>query len=320
MNANKIPIIAVVGPTASGKSELAVELAMHFDAEVLSFDSMQIYKGMDISTAKPTEEEMRGVPHHMIGEVDDDVLFSVAMYKKAADRIIADITSRGKRVVMVGGTGLYLDTVINNIELLEDSGDSDIRRRLKEELRELGSKAMHDRLSAVDPQAARSIHPNNTSRVIRALEVYESTGHTISYQARNSKRNPSAYDPVYIGLNAKNRDYLYDRINARVDMMLARGLLDEAEEFVNSSKKNDAGTSRQAIGLKELAPYIEGRATLEECVSQLKQETRRYAKRQLTWFRRNKEVNWLYIDELTKEELIKNAIDIVNAKFTQKEA
>ncbi len=315
---SKIPIIAVVGPTASGKSNLAVALAKHYDAEILSFDSMQLYKGMDIATAKPTKEEMQGVPHHMISAVEPDEAFSVARYKASADKIIDEIVARGKRVVMVGGTGLYLDTVLQNIELLQGEDTSEIRERLKAELAEKGPTAMLEKLRKIDPKTAETLHENNTGRVLRALEVYYSTGFTMSYQVENSKNTPSRYRPVYIGLNAKNRDFLYDRINTRVDVMLQTGLLSEVKTFVNSAPGT---TAKQAIGLKELAPYARGEETLESCVERLKMETRRYAKRQLTWFRRNDDVNWLYIDELQSlEDLLPAAISIVdNSKIFSEE-
>lgn len=315
---SKIPIIAVVGPTASGKSNLAVALAKHYDAEILSFDSMQLYKGMDIATAKPTVDEMQGIPHHMISAVDNDEAFSVARYKESADRIIDEITARGKRVVMVGGTGLYLDTVMQNIELLQGEDTTEIREQLKAELAELGPAAMLGKLREIDPKTAETLHENNTGRVLRALEVYYSTGHTMSYQVENSKNTPSRYRPVYIGLNAKNRDFLYNRINSRVDVMLQTGLLAEVEQFVNSAPGT---TAKQAIGLKELAPYARGEESLDTAVERLKMETRRYAKRQLTWFRRNENVNWLYIDELqTAEALLGAAIDIVdNSKIFSEE-
>ncbi len=315
---SKIPIIAVVGPTASGKSNLAIALAKHYDAEILSFDSMQLYKGMDIATAKPTEEEMQGVPHHMISAVDNDEAFSVARYKESADRIIDEIAARGKRVVMVGGTGLYLDIVMQNIELLQSEDTSEIREQLKAELAEMGPAAMIEKLRQIDPRTAETLHENNTGRVLRALEVYYSTGHTMSYQVENSKNTPSRYRPVYIGLNAKDRDFLYNRINTRVDLMLQTGLLSEVEEFVNSAPGT---TAKQAIGLKELAPYARGEESLVSCVERLKMETRRYAKRQLTWFRRNKDVIWLYIDELqSAEDLLRAAIQIVdNSKIFSEE-
>lgn len=298
-NNRKIPVVAVVGPTASGKSALAVELAKYYDAEVLSFDSMQVYKGMDIATAKPTAYEMCGVPHHMIGVIDNTESFSVAKYKDHAEKIIDAIVSRGKRVIMVGGTGLYLDSVLQNIEFLPSEENREVRNQLNQALAEKGPDALFEELEKIDPVTAGKIDKSNLKRVLRALEVFYTTGHTMSYQVEQSKSVPSRYNPVYIGLNAKDREVLYGRINTRVDRMLEAGLVKEAEAFL----KGDFGaTARQAIGLKELTPFVLGEKSLAECTENLKRETRRYAKRQLTWFRRNENIHWLYIDEYPETE------------------
>ena len=294
MSKEKIPVIAVVGPTASGKTALSIELAKHYNGEILSFDSMQIYEGMEIGNAKPTKSEMQGIPHHMVGTVSRGESFSVARYKEAADRIIPEIYARGKNVIMVGGTGLYLDSVLKNIELLEDNENRDARKRLSDELVIKGPSAMYSKLMEIDPKTAESLHPNNTGRVIRALEVYEVTGHTMSYQVENSRNTPTRYVSAIVGLSAVNREYLYDRINRRVDAMLANGLLYEAEKYLS---EDSGGTAKQAIGYKELAPYLLDDEPLLDCIENLKRETRRYAKRQLTWFRRNPEIHWIYIDE-----------------------
>ena len=315
---SKIPVIAVVGPTASGKTGLAVALAKHFDGEIVSFDSMQLYKGMDVATAKPTIEEMQGIPHHLINCVDNTEAFSVARYKDAANAAIDDIISRNKRVILVGGTGLYLDALISNITFLDDpEGEKkrlEIRRELEDELKENGPEATYEKLTEIDPKTAGLLQPGNTRKVIRALEVFYSTGKTISYQVEHSKDEESRFAPFYIGLTAKNRQNLYDRINERVDAMLENGLLSEAEEYV----KNGLGsTARQAIGIKELVPYFEGNESLEVCVERIKQETRRYAKRQMTWFKRNKEIHWLYLDEMTTEEIRDAAIKIIEEEESQ---
>ena len=291
---HKIPVIAVVGPTASGKTGLAVSLAERFNGEVLSFDSMQLYKTMDVATAKPTVEEMHGIPHYMVDVVDPADTYSVARYKEDATRIIQDIHSRGKTVVMVGGTGLYLDTLMQNIEFLEGGDNGETRARLKEDLERDGVDALYDRLVAIDPETAAKLEKNNTGRVIRALEVYYLTGHTMSYQVEQSRKNPSIYEPLYIGLNARDRQVLYDRINLRVDQMVEQGLLEEAKDYLAS---NIGSTASQAIGIKEMIPYLTGEPDLESCKEKLKMDTRRYAKRQLTWFRRNEDVNWFYLDD-----------------------
>ncbi len=293
-NTERIPLVAVVGPTASGKTALAVELAKALDGEVLSFDSMQLYKGMDVATAKPTADEMQGIPHHLIDVVDPAENYSVARFQEDAARIIDDIRGRGKNVILVGGTGLYLDSLIENLQFLDTGDTSEVRARLRSELESSGPEAMHARLRDIDPGYAEGIHPNNTGRVLRALEVYELTGYTMSDQIARSRREPGRYDVVYIGLTAEDRDYLYDRINRRVDQMIENGLLDEARQWL---LERPGSTASQAIGIKEMLPYLQGKDTLENCAEQLKTDTRHYAKRQLTWFRRNPEVHWLCIDK-----------------------
>ncbi|MBO4382766.1 MAG: tRNA (adenosine(37)-N6)-dimethylallyltransferase MiaA [Clostridia bacterium] len=308
----RIPLVAVVGPTASGKTALAVALAKEYDAEVLSFDSMQLYEGMDVATAKPTEEEMQGVPHHLISVIDPADTYSVARFQKDAERIVRDIRSRGKRVILVGGTGQYLDAFVDNLQFLDTGDTTEVRERLRRELEEQGIDPLYERLCAVDPDYAAGLHKNNTGRVLRALEVYELTGYTMSYQIEASRAEPGCYDVCYIGLNARDRDVLYRRIDARVDAMVEHGLLDEAQKAL----KHPAGsTAAQAIGIKEMLPYLRGEADLETCKEKLKADTRHYAKRQLTWFRRNPEVHWLYIDEVEGfEELVRQARAVIETE------
>lgn len=319
---NRIPILAVVGPTASGKTGLGVALAKAFHWEVLSFDSMQLYKGMDVATAKPTPEEMQGIPHHMISQIEPTDRYSVARYQEDAGRIVEEIVRRGKHVIMVGGTGQYIDAFLQNLHFLDGEETGPVRARLRQELEEQGMDPLFQRLQELDPETAARLNKNNAGRVLRALEVYETTGHTISYQVAQSKKEPSPYKPFLVGLTAKDRNYLYDRINRRVDLMLEQGLLEEAELFYETYGKGSStgtaatdGTDRtaaQAIGLKEMVPYLEGTASLNDCVAHLKQVTRNYAKRQLTWFRRNPEVHWLEIDRFSySEELYREAIHLV---------
>lgn len=305
---NKIPVVAVVGPTASGKSDLAVEICRHFDGEAVSADSMQIYKGLDISTAKPTEDEKKGIPHHIMDFLDNTKSFSVADYQLMAGECIADIHSRGKLPVVVGGTGLYIDTLLNNVRLTEDSFDEALRAKLLKRVEDEGVEVLLSELSKIDPEYAAKMHPNNVKRIVRALEVWYSSGVTMTEQIKNSHAE-SPYDVLYIGLDAKDRDFLYNRINLRVDIMLENGLEAEARDYL--SQPNTA-TSSQAIGCKELRPYFDGELTLTEAAENLRQATRRYAKRQLTWFRRNKEINWLFIDTFpTKSEMYEKAFLIV---------
>lgn len=305
---NRIPVVAVVGPTASGKSDLAVEICRHFGGEAVSADSMQIYKGLDISTAKPSDEEKKGIPHHMMDFLDNKESFSVAEYQQMAGECIADIHSRGRLPVIVGGTGLYIDTLLNNIRLKEDSFDGKIREKLLKRVDDEGIDALLRELSEIDPEYASKMHPNNVKRIVRALEVWYSSGITMTQQIADSHAE-SPYDVLYIGLDAKDREYLYNRINLRVDIMLRNGLEAEARDYLSQP---GTSTSSQAIGCKELKPYFDGELTLSEAADNLKQATRRYAKRQLTWFRRNKEINWLFIDAFaSKGEMYNEAFRII---------
>ena len=304
----KIPVIAVVGPTASGKSDLAAEICVRFGGEVVSADSMQIYKGMNIATAKPSEEEKRRIPHHLMDFLPDTESFSVAEYQRMAGQIISDIHSRGKLPVTVGGTGLYLDTLLNNIQLTDDSNSTEIREKLKIRVENEGIEALLAELRGIDPEYAEKMHPNNQKRILRALELWYSSGITMTQQIENSHAE-SPYEVLWLGLDAQDRQFLYDRINRRVDIMLSMGLEAEAMEYL--AKENTA-TSSQAIGCKELKPYFDGEISFEAAVENLKQSTRRYAKRQLTWFRRNDRINWLYIDKYEeKEGLYEEAVRII---------
>jgi len=288
-----IPVIAVAGPTASGKTSLAVTLALRFSGEVVSCDSMQIYKGMSIATAKPTAEEMRGVPHYMIDFLDADVRYSVSDYVKEARTHIEDIHSRGLLPIVAGGTGLYMDSLLTNTDFGEVPDNTDMRASLHSRLEKEGAQSLLDELRRVDPQSALRLHVNNTGRIIRALEVYYLTGETMTERIERSRLTPKLYDVCYIGINYKDRDALYRRIDERVDKMISDGLLSEAQKYISLSPGT---TAVQAIGYKELKPYFDGLLTLDEAADNLKRATRRYAKRQLTWFRRNDKINWIYPD------------------------
>ena len=295
---NKPFVLAVVGPTASGKTWLGVELAKIYGGEVISADSMQIYKGMDIASAKPTEEEKQGIPHHLMGILDRDVSFSAADYVALANEKIQDVLSRGSLPIIIGGTGLYIDSLLENVKFSEGGSDEAYREELYAFAKEKGNEALHDRLAAIDPEAAEGIHPNNLVRVVRALEVCHVTGRKFSELKRESKLVESPYNSLIIGLNYENRQTLYDRIDLRVDEMVRAGLVEEARQLWQESGMK---TAANAIGYKELIPYFEGKAALEECIADIKQETRHYAKRQLTWFRRNQRIEWIMPDTFNKK-------------------
>ena len=301
---NKIPIVVIAGPTASGKTSVSISLAKEYDAEIVSADSMQIYKGLDISTAKPTEEEKCGIPHHLMSFVEWGEKYSVAQYLSEARKVIADIHNRGKLPIIVGGTGLYISSLVDNIVFDDTSSNEEIRNRLTKEAEELGNEAMLKKLMEIDPETAKTLHPNNLTRIIRAIEAYELSGKTMSELKKQSREEESPYNACMIGLNFHDRQKLYDRINLRVDKMAEAGMVEEA---YNAYKQGIGNTVCQAIGYKELIPYFEGKSTLPECLEVLKQETRRYAKRQLTWFRRDERINWIYMDEnLTEKNIIDN--------------
>lgn len=313
----KIPLIVVAGPTASGKTSLAVEIAKLFDGEVVSADSMQIYRGMDIASAMPTEEEKQGVPHHMLSILERTERYSVASYCDEARKCIADIYSRGKVPIVAGGTGLYINSLIDNIEYTQGETDLTIRKQLEQRFEKDGILPLLEELKAVDPVSAERLHENDTKRILRALEFYLQYGITITEQEENSKKNPSPYNALIIGLNAHDRAYLYERINRRVDIMVKNGLVEEAKSCLSTT---DA-TAAQAIGHKELAPYFSGEATLEQALEHLKQQTRRYAKRQLTWFNRDERINWLYIDDYENPaELVEAAAALCKKFLTEGES
>lgn len=286
----KPKIIGVVGPTASGKTDYAIRLAKERGGEVVSCDSMQIYRHMDIGTAKPTSEEMQEIPHHMIDIAEPEENFSVARFVKLARECIDDILERGKIPVLCGGTGLYFDSIINNLEFSEMETDEEYRRSLNALAEEKGCEFVHRMLREVDPRSADAIHPNNLKRIIRALEIYKVSGKPKSVLDREQQGEP-LYEGEIFGLS-RPRDVLYDRINRRVDIMMEQGLLEEVKTLLSMGISPKA-TSMQAIGYKELVWYLDGTLTLKEAVDKIKQESRRYAKRQITWFKRNPDIIWL---------------------------
>ncbi len=303
-------MLAVVGPTASGKSGLAVELCKKYGGEVVSCDSMQIYKKMNIGTAKPTESEMQGVPHHLIDFLEPGTEYSVSDYVADADRVVNELVGRGVMPVFCGGTGLYVDSYLSGIEFSDFENNPDVRKKLEYEFESDGIDGIYERLKSADPDIAESIDIHNTKRVIRALEVYETTGITMTEWNRRSLVNAKKKDCLVIGLDFESRELLYERIDMRVDLMLKMGLLDETKKLLDAGLLSSK-TASQAIAYKEFLPYFDGTDTLENCIETLKRNSRRYAKRQLTWFRRNKDIKWIFRDGKVMNEILAEACVIV---------
>ena len=290
---DRIRLLTVAGPTASGKTALAVALAKALGGEVISADSMQVYAEPFIGTARPSEEEMAGIPHHLLGFLPLTEEYSVARYAADAKAAIAAVKARGNRPILCGGTGLYIQAVTENLTFSPEDSHDACRTRLKARAAAEGSAALLEELRVIDPETAARLHQNDENRIIRALEVYETTGRTMTEQRRLSRLQPPPYDHTLLFLDFRDRAVLYDRIDRRVDRMLKEGLVEEAHRLLSAPT---AATAMQAIGYKELAPYFEGTLTFEEAVANLKQATRRYAKRQLSWFRRLPSVT-LYVDD-----------------------
>lgn len=312
----KIPVIAVVGPTATGKTALGIGLARRFGGEIVSCDSMQIYRGLPIGTAQPDQEELAQAPHHLVGFLDVGEPFSVSDYVNLAGRTIWEIAGRGKLPILVGGTGLYARSLLRGFSFEESARDEGLREALFREAEEQGPEALYRRLQEQDPVAAGEIHPHNVKRVIRALEYIQLSGEPFSRQAARSKEAQSPYRYVMLVLGFRDRQKLYQRIDRRVDRMLELGLLREAEGFYRRCKEGGTPpTAAQAIGYKELFPYFAGEVPLEQAVEDIKRESRRYAKRQITWFAREENAVPLYLDEVDgPEDLLEAAVRILEEK------
>lgn len=307
-------LIVICGPTATGKTKLGVALAQRLDGEVVSADSMQVYRDLAIGTARPTAEEMAGVPHHMLGVVDPRENYSVARYVQEATGCVEDILRRGKRPILVGGTGLYIDGLCRGETYADFQPASGLRQTLQARARAEGLDALWRELEQVDPETAARLHPHDEKRVLRALEVWQATGKTISQHDRESRQRPPRYEKVAIALTYRDRQALYDRIDQRVDQMVARGLVEEVQGLLAAGVPL-TGTAMQAIGYKELARALTQGGDLAQAVEEVKRRSRQYAKRQLSWFRRDPNTKWILLEkEQDFSSVIQDSTDYLREK------
>ena len=305
METTKRPLVILTGPTAVGKTALSIALAKAIGGEIISADSMQVYRHMDIGSAKITPEEMEGIPHYLIDVLEPDQEFNVVVFQELAKQAAAEIYSRGHIPIVAGGTGFYIQALVYDIDFTENDEDTAFRRTLEEQAKREGAEALYERLRAVDPESCESIHAHNIKRVIRAIEFYEKTGKKISEHNREQRQNDSPYNFAYFVLN-DDRERIYERINVRVDLMMAQGLVEEVRALRESGCRKEM-VSMQGLGYKELLSYLEGKTSMEEAVYLIKRDTRHFAKRQLTWFRREKEVIW--IDKTVFDQNSQNIIN-----------
>lgn len=287
-------IIVICGPTASGKTGLSLVLAKKFGGEIISADSMQVYKNLDIGTAKATDEEQQTAPHHLVDFLDPSEPYNVEIFTRLAKDKIEEISKRGNVPFIVGGTGLYIESLVNGITFTEQKSDKSVRNKLEQQLAEKGNEWLHQQLTEIDPEYAVTVHPNNAVRVMRALEIYYTTGVTMTQQIAASKPKEKPYDVLFLATGFLDRAKLYENIDKRVDIMVQLGVLNEAEYVYKN--RDTFVNSAAAIGYKEFFPYFENTQTLDECIDNLKKGSRHYAKRQLTWFNRMEDINWLYVD------------------------
>lgn len=306
-------VVVIVGPTASGKTRLSIELAKRFDGEIVSADSMQIYRTMDIGTAKPSVKERCGIPHHMMDIVDPSEEYTLKEYLTDANACVQDILARGKLPILVGGTGLYVTSFMNNLTLSEESCDDRYREALESEYDSLGGEVMLERLRSVDPELAARLYPKDRKRILRGLEVFHNTGITQSEQNRRALETESPYEFLCFGLTADDRAFLYDRIDSRVRIMIDDGLESEVRALAS---RNCSRTARQAIGYRQFDAYFTGEASLEDTITLIQKESRNYAKRQLTWFRRDQRIRWFAIDRLNFDIILNSCTEDI-AKYTE---
>lgn len=312
MNKLKKPLIILTGPTAVGKTDLSIQLAKLVNGEIISADSMQVYKEMDIGSAKIRPEEMKGVPHYLVDEIEPEEEFNVVRFQTMAKNAMKTIYQKGKIPVIVGGTGFYIQALLYDIDFTDTTEDSDYRRELEQLAQQKGNEYLHEMLRSVDPKAAEEIHANNRKRVIRALEYYRDTGEQISKHNEQQRQNESPYQFAYFVLN-RDRSELYRRIDRRVDLMMEQGLLEEVRRLKERGCTSDM-VSMKGLGYKELLDYMDGTYSLEEAVRIIKRDTRHFAKRQITWFKREKDVHWIDLDYKTQEQALEEIQKVCKEK------
>jgi len=314
MQNEKLPLIIIAGPTAVGKTSISIEVAKKINGEIISADSMQVYKYMDIGTAKISKEEMNGIKHYLIDEVTPDEDFSVSDFQTKANEYINLIYNNGKLPIVVGGTGLYINSLVYDLDFTQAVSNWKLREEYQDKARRFGNQYIHNELKKVDIESACRIHVNDTKRIIRALEVYYETGKPMSYFYRNFRKENKKFNIIYYCLNM-NRDRLYDRINNRVDDMLEKGLIDEVKNLLNMGYSENL-VSMQGLGYKEIIQYLKGNCSLDEAIEILKRNSRRFAKRQLTWFRREERVHWIDVDSYdNKKQLVDYIIKDIKEKL-----
>jgi len=306
----KYPLLVITGPTAVGKTELSLKLAEELHGEIISADSMQIYRYMDIGTAKATAEERKRIKHYMIDIINPDETYSLADYQKEADRLIREISARGYLPIMVGGTGLYIRAVVQGFLLPEMEVNHQLRAELREMASKHGNEYLHQKLAEIDPEHARKMHPNDLRRIIRAIEIFEETGRNMSYYLEKQKNTPPRYNTLKIGLN-RNREELYERVNQRVDLMIKEGLVDEIKNIIKAGY-NISTTALQGLGYKEIIGYLNGEYSLEEAINLLKKNTRNYAKRQITWFKREKDLHWFNLTGKSESKVYQEIMALIS--------
>ncbi|MFP4016361.1 MAG: tRNA (adenosine(37)-N6)-dimethylallyltransferase MiaA [Halanaerobiales bacterium] len=306
----RYPLVVILGPTAAGKTELSLKIAEEINGEIISADSMQIYRMMDIGTAKASKEEQQRIKHHLIDIVNPDQEFSVADYQEKVDKLIPEIIARGSLPILVGGTGLYIKAIIEGFLFPEMNTNMELRKQLEKEASKHGNEYVHDKLRKIDKELAEKLHPNDLRRVIRGIEVYHETGHTVTYYKEKQAETPARYNALKIGLT-RERDILYQRINQRVDKMIEEGLIKEVNSLLESGY--DIGTTAlQGLGYKEILRYLDNEYSLDEAVRILKRDTRHFAKRQLTWFRRDNSIHWFDLSEMDQSTVFKEITSLIN--------